>query len=182
MLGPYFSEGWMLHRESKVAISLPDDNAKALIIMLSAMHLRYPDRIDAVTPGDLVNIAWLCDKYACRETVWPITHVMLNLSDHYACDGDYYSNPARAGDALAASAVLRDLTMTYKLGYSILGHSTQRIQCSPKGSSIMPLIGTDIFGWSEPFRNHMALLNNHLRSTRKPTSRDPVPPERCHQF
>lgn len=116
MLSPHFKEGFTLQRESRVTITLPDDNAKALTAILGAMHMRFPVQDGDVTPGELIEIARLCDKYGCAEAMWPATHTMLDQAAHHARRDQYFSSPAGAGDALVASAVLKSLAMTYRLG------------------------------------------------------------------
>jgi hypothetical protein len=144
MLSPHFREGVTLRRESQVTIPLPEDNANAMLTILNAMHMRFPSPEDPVTTSDLVDIAQLCDKYRCTKTMWPLTRAKLVLSTPR-----HINDPAGAGDTLVASTVLGDRTMTQKLGWYMLAYFIRKMQCSPKGSTILPLLATNIFGKSE---------------------------------
>lgn len=146
LLSPHYNEGNTLQKESQVAIRLPDDNADALSIILASMQMRSPDENFDLTPGDMVDVAQLCDKYDCAQAIWPVTHAVLDLIGHFATMDDYCNDPAGAGDALAAAAVLKHLTMAWRLGHSLLGHADRTIKCSSKGSALLPILTTNIFG------------------------------------
>ncbi|KAK4506201.1 hypothetical protein PRZ48_004166 [Zasmidium cellare] len=69
MLGPHFKEGTQLRNNSTVEIALPDDEPKAIILLLNVLHLRSTAIPDELSSFQLVDVAKLADKYLCVEQV-----------------------------------------------------------------------------------------------------------------
>lgn len=52
-------------------ITFPDDNSEALLILLLAAHVRFPDVPQELWYEQLLNVCILCDKYDCIALVRP---------------------------------------------------------------------------------------------------------------
>ena len=76
--GP-FKESQSGHNE----ITLPDDDSKALLILLLAAHLRFQDVPEELSFEHLLEVCVLCDKYDCITLVrpwisrWQARHIPL---------------------------------------------------------------------------------------------------------
>lgn len=52
-------------------ITFHDDNARALEILLSIIHLKFSDVPHTITYNELLDVSYLCDKYCMIEIVRP---------------------------------------------------------------------------------------------------------------
>jgi len=71
MFGPDFEEGHQLRREGLVHVRLGDDDATAMEIILKAVHYNYTKQLDAIDAEGLASLAIHCDKYNCRDALYP---------------------------------------------------------------------------------------------------------------
>ncbi|KAH7304156.1 hypothetical protein B0I35DRAFT_401473 [Stachybotrys elegans] len=69
MLGPNFMEGHRLIRSGQTEVELPEDNADAMEIVLNVIHGRN-DRVQrTLSPGEVLKVAVISDKYDCSTSL-----------------------------------------------------------------------------------------------------------------
>jgi len=135
-----------------VEIPLPDDDPVVMAIVFHSMHMNYDfDSAARSTSALMVDFALVCDKYDCTRTLWPICQTALTsvLSNHEF--GDFNNEPAGVGGALVAAAIKRVDDMIIDFACSMLSLFKRKIECSPKGNALAPVLGIDVFGKSKPF-------------------------------
>lgn len=69
MFGPHFSEGQPSNGCSPKEIPMPDDDAKAMIVICNVIHHRNDMLPDVLPPMELANVALAADKYNCVFTL-----------------------------------------------------------------------------------------------------------------
>lgn len=152
MLGPHFKEGHSLRANAHVEIPLPDDDPVVLAAVFHAFHMTSDKDDEGIPPTSslMVDTALLCDKYQFVPGNWRLFETLLwDVAD---ADGasTFNCDPAGVGDTLIAAAVLKSYEALYYLGRNALECFIEKIECSPKGDILKPILGLDIFGKSNP--------------------------------
>lgn len=69
MLRPIFAEGKQLSAKGAVEISLPEDDAAAMIIICNILHLRHKEIPQKPPVDQIYQVAVLADKYNCSAAL-----------------------------------------------------------------------------------------------------------------
>ena len=69
MFGPHFWEGQPSNGASPKEITMPDDDAKAMIFICNIIHHRNDILPDVLQPAELADIAVAADKYDCLRAL-----------------------------------------------------------------------------------------------------------------
>ncbi|KAF3914452.1 hypothetical protein AA313_de0201892 [Arthrobotrys entomopaga] len=72
--------------DSKISVlSLPEDDADAMLVLLRIMHYKNQTIPKSLTYSELLQIAIICDKYNCDNLVFPWARTWINglLNDPY---------------------------------------------------------------------------------------------------
>ncbi len=78
MFSPSFSEGKELQTTGTLRITLPEDNAGAMTTLCNILHHRPHGVAKEPSHQALVELAILCDKYACGEKLEPWSRTWLS--------------------------------------------------------------------------------------------------------
>lgn len=153
MLGPNFKEGHTLRAHSHVEITLPDDDPIALATIFRAMHLQFDEEDFVPTTPLMVDIAHLHDKYKFTDVMW-VHYEALFFEVVEEKEAGFYRDPAGAGDLLIAAVMLLpwDAERILRIARAITFNSKSRMECSPKGATLLPILGLDIFAQLEEQR------------------------------
>ncbi|KAM0323548.1 hypothetical protein ACHAQA_008829, partial [Verticillium albo-atrum] len=69
MLCHNFKEGQQLAEQGSIEVALPEDNADAIEIVFNIIHGRNNMVREILAPGELLQVAIICDKYDCTVSL-----------------------------------------------------------------------------------------------------------------
>lgn len=112
-----FREGHALATASSAEVALPDDDAPSVGILCGIMHMRYDLVPQTLSTIDILNLALVCDKYACAMVVKPSVEVWVERELKTAGD------QVRA-QLMKAACLLRNTASIHRVGVQMVMRST----------------------------------------------------------
>ena len=112
MLSPHFKEGSTLFAQSKVSISLPEDDPDAMVILCKALHMRFDMRAEEISAATLLKIGVVADKYDCSLGLGVLPHYWNNQQMPTATD-------KTRSQLFVASYLLKEPEMFQRLGHDL---------------------------------------------------------------